>query len=53
MPAYAILKANAGLNKKLRGDGKKALDFYGRIGQRRAQGNQRAAKKATKTPPTK
>lgn len=56
VPAYAILRANADLNPKLRAAGKKALDFYGGFGRRRVQAAKRAvskAKKAAKTAPTK
>jgi hypothetical protein len=52
VPAYAILLANAPINEKVRGAGKKALSFYGSFGLRRAQKKKRAAtkeKKAAKT----
>ncbi len=53
VPAYAILRANAKLNDKLRKAGKVALDFYGGFGLKRAKEKKRAAnkaKKASKTP---
>lgn len=35
-PAYAIIKANAKLDKKLRASASKALDFYAKVAKRKA-----------------
>ncbi len=55
VPGYAILRANAPINARLKSAGKVALDFYGGFGLRRTQKNKRAARlagKATRTTPS-